>query len=170
MVSDFKNDVVTNLPDITSISFTRIDKKYLKVIIINFFLVFVSLFIGLVVLQQFVFSESVNAFKFTIYSSFTTFFAIIFLYLILSFSKRKYAIRDKDITYKSGLLISKTTTVPFSRIQHVEIDEKPISRLFTLAALSVYTAGDSSDDLEIRGIKKETALKIKEFISTNINE
>ena len=28
MVSDFKNDVVTNLPDITSISFTRIDKKY----------------------------------------------------------------------------------------------------------------------------------------------
>ena len=82
MVSDFKNDVVTNLPDITSISFTRIDKKYLKVIIINFFLVFVSLFIGLVVLQQFVFSESINAFKFTIYLSFTTFFAIIFLYLL----------------------------------------------------------------------------------------
>ena len=52
----------------------------------------------------------------------------------------------------------------------MEIDEKPISRLFGLSSLSVYTAGDSSDDLEIKGIQKETALQIKEFISTKVNE
>ena len=52
----------------------------------------------------------------------------------------------------------------------VEIDEKPISRIFGLSSISVYTAGDSSDDLEIKGIKKETALQIKEFISSKINE
>jgi membrane protein YdbS with pleckstrin-like domain len=92
------------------------------------------------------------------------------LYLILSFSKRKYALRDKDISYKAGLFTKKTTTVPFSRIQHVETDEKPISRLFGLSSLSVYTAGDSSDDLEIKGIKKGKALQIKEFITTKINE
>ena len=50
----------------------------------------------------------------------------------------------------------------FSRIQHLEIDEKPISRIFGLSSLSVYTAGDSSDDLVIRGIGKEIALKINE--------
>ena len=68
---------------------------------------------------------------------------------------KKYALRERDISYKSGLLIKKITTVPFSRIQHVEIDEKPISRLFGLASLSVYTAGDSSDDLVVKGLKKE---------------
>jgi membrane protein YdbS with pleckstrin-like domain len=62
------------------------------------------------------------------------------------------------------------TTVPFSRIQHVEIDEKPISRLFGLSSLSVYTAGDSSNDLDVTGIKNEEALRIKEFISSKINE
>jgi hypothetical protein len=39
-----------------------------------------------------------------------------------------------------------------------------------LSSLSVYTAGDSSDDLVIKGITKKKALKIKEFITTKINE
>ena len=81
-----------------------------------------------------------------------------------------YVVRDKDISYKAGLFTKKITTVPFSRIQHVEIDEKPISRIFNLASISVFTAGDSSDDLEIKGINKEKALQIKEFISTKIDE
>ncbi|MDG1195895.1 MULTISPECIES: PH domain-containing protein [unclassified Polaribacter] len=83
---------------------------------------------------------------------------------------KKYALRERDISYKSGLLIKKITTVPFSRIQHVEIDEKPISRLFGLASLSVYTAGDSSDDLVVKGLKKEVAIQLKEFIITKIDE
>ena len=87
----------------------------------------------------------------------------------IGFSRRKYVLRDKDVTYKSGVLIKKITTVPFSRIQHVEISEAPISRLFKLASLNVFTAGDSSNDLVIKGIKKEEALKIKEFINLQIN-
>ena len=90
--------------------------------------------------------------------------------MIFRFSKRKYALREKDISYKSGLFVHKITTVPFSRIQHVEIDEKPVSRIFGLSSLSVFTAGDSSDDLEIKGITKEEAQQIKEFISHKINE
>ena len=78
-------------------------------------------------------------------------------------------LREKDVTYKSGVLIEKITTVPYSRIQHVEINEAPISRIFKLASLNVFTAGDSSNDLVIKGIKKEEALKIKEFINQQID-
>ncbi len=169
MEKQFQNDVVLELPNITKIEFKRIDKSYFKVIIINFFLVFLPFLIGLIVLQQFAFSELFNEYVIYIYILFFVFFGAIFGFIQLSFPLRKYALRDKDISYKRGLLIKKMTTVPFSRIQHVEIDEKPISRLFGLASLSVYTAGDSSDDLEIRGIQKETALQIKEFISTKID-
>jgi uncharacterized protein len=170
MAAQFQNEVILALPDISKIEFKKIDKSYFKVITINFFLVFILFFIGLVVLHQFVFSDDVNAYVIYIYALFFIFFGCIFAYFLLSFSKRKYALREKDISYKSGLLARKMTTVPFSRIQHVEIDEKPISRLFGLSSLSVYTAGDSSDDLEIKGIQKETALQIKEFISTKVNE
>lgn len=169
MEESFQNDVVLDLPNITKIEFKRIDKSYLKVITINFLFAFIPFFIGLLVLHQFAFSEKVNAYIVYIYIVFFVFFGCIFGFLMLSFPLRKYALREKDISYKRGLLVKKMTTVPFSRIQHVEIDEKPISRLFGLASLSVYTAGDSSDDLEIKGIQKETALQIKEFISLKID-
>lgn len=169
-MTGFKNDVVSLLPDITRIELKKIDKSYLKVICINFFLVFITLFAGLILLHQFAFDDETNQYIIYIYLVFILIFGSIFIYLMLSFPKRKYALREKDISYKRGLFVKKMTTVPFSRIQHVETYEKPISRVFGLSSLSVFTAGDSSDDLEIRGIKKETAQKIKEFISSKINE
>lgn len=166
----FQNNLITSLPDITKIAFQKIDKSYLKVVLINFFIVFIPLLITLIVLHQLIFDDEFKEYITFIYIAFLTLFGSIFLHLLLTFPKRKYALREKDISYKSGLFVKQMTTVPFSRIQHVEIDEKPISRIFGLSSLSVYTAGDSSDDLEIKGIKKETALQIKEFISTKINE
>jgi membrane protein YdbS with pleckstrin-like domain len=170
MTATFQNNTVTSLPDITKVQFKKINQLYLKVIFINFLIVFFLLLGGLIILHQLVFQDEVNAFIFPIYISFLVLFGLILLYSFISFKKRKYALREKDISYKSGLLVKKLTTVPFSRIQHVETDEKPVSRIFGLSSLSVYTAGDSSDDLVIKGITKETALQIKEFITTKINE
>jgi membrane protein YdbS with pleckstrin-like domain len=170
MTATFQNNTVTSLPDITKVEFKKINQLYLKVIFINFLIVFLLFFGGLIVLHQLVFQDEVNAFIIPIYISFLVLFGLILLYLLASFKKRKYALREKDISYKSGLLVKKLTTVTFSRIQHVETDEKPVSRIFGLSSLSVYTAGDSSDDLVIKGITKEAALQIKEFITTKINE
>lgn len=170
MTDSFQNIAVTVLPDITEIKFINIDKNYKKVILISFLLIFTPLLTGLILLDQFVFSEEIKENMVFIYLGFIFLFIYGLFHLLLGLSKRKYALREKDISYKSGLFVKKTTTVPFSRIQHVETDEKPISRLFGLASLSVYTAGDSSDDLEINGITIETALQIKEFISIKINE
>ena len=166
----FKNDVVLDFPDIHKIDFIKINKNYFKVILVNFFLFLIPLLTILIVLHQFTFSDEVLAYSTLIYASFFMFFGFILLYNVFSFPLRKYVVREKDVSYKSGLFFKKMTTVPFSRIQHVEIDEGPISRYYKLASLSVYTAGDSSDDLVIKGLSKEKALQIKEFISSKINE
>ena len=41
--------------------------------------------------------------------------------------------------------------------------------MFHLVSLSVFTAGDSSDDLKIRGLLKEEADQINDFISSQID-
>lgn len=168
-MDQFLNFEVVNFPEIEKINFKKIHKKYLKVILLNFFcfsVVFLSISTFLIrkIVEKQALEYSIYFYSLLVLGvlSYTTI-------LILGFRKRKYAIRDKDISYKSGLLLKKTTTVPFTRIQHLEINEGMFSRLFKLASLSVYTAGDSSDDLEIKGIKKETAIQIKEFISSRIN-
>jgi len=166
---EFSNIEILQLPDISKVTFKRIHKDYLKVLILSSLTLFSVLFFIVFLLKMNV--EEVRMFPYVnyIYLILLLVFLVLIIAFGIGFSRRKYALRDKDVTYKSGVLIKKITTVPFSRIQHVEISEAPISRLFKLASLNVFTAGDSSNDLVIKGIKKEESLKIKEFINQQIN-
>jgi membrane protein YdbS with pleckstrin-like domain len=166
----FENEPVSDFPNITKIIFKSISKKFLKVILLNVSFLFCIILIGLILVDYFNLLEEFGDYFNLSYGAFIFVFSLVILLNFLAFKKRKYAIREKDISYKSGIFFKKLTTVPFSRVQHIEIDEKPISRLFGLASLSIYTAGDSSDDLVIKGVTKEIALQIKEYISTKINE
>ncbi|WP_158838546.1 PH domain-containing protein [Polaribacter sp. L3A8] len=166
----FVNETVSNFPSITEIIFKPINKKYLKVILLNVILTFSAILIGLFLADYFNVFEKTSKYVYLFYIVFIVVYFVVSLLFYVSFKKRKYAVREKDITYKSGVFFIKLTTVPFSRIQHIEVDEGLFSRFFKLASISVFTAGDSKDDLVIKGIAKETALEIKEFISTKINE
>lgn len=168
MVNSFENIAVISYPELSENEFLSIEKKYLNVIYINFFILFFAS-ISVVFLVDFTNIINISAFSFWIYIALIIAFTIQFLILKIGFSKRKYLVRSKDISYKCGLFFMKTTTVPFHRIQHIEINQGPFSRFFDLAVLSVFTAGNSSDDLKIRGIKMTDASKIKEFISTQID-
>jgi membrane protein YdbS with pleckstrin-like domain len=168
MTDSFQNIAVTSFPEITKIDFKSIEKRYLNVILINSSSIFLVLFL---IVR---FADYKGAFELIestiwIYLSLTLCFVFALLIKSIAFKKRKYAVREKDISYKNGVLFRSITTVPFNRIQHVEIDEGPISRFLGLVSLSVFTAGDSSDDLKISGLLKEEAEQIKEFISNKID-
>jgi membrane protein YdbS with pleckstrin-like domain len=168
MTDAFKNIAVTSFPDITKVDFKSIENQYLKVILINTFVAFLVLFLGICL------GDYKGLLKFIentiwIYLTFTLCFVFTLLIKTIEFKKRRYVVREKDISYKKGILFRSITTVPFNRIQHVEIDEGPISRFLGLVSLRVFTAGDSSDDLKISGLLKEEAEQIKEFISNKID-
>lgn len=82
----------------------------------------------------------------------------------LAFGKKGYAIREKDIIYKSGLLWKRQIVIPFSRIQHCQIKEGPIDSLLELARLDIYTAGGSGSDLVIPGLRPQEALELRNLI------
>ena len=60
-MTTFNNGIISQLPDITNIEFKKIDKNYLKVILITFFILFILFFVGLILLHFFVFSENILA-------------------------------------------------------------------------------------------------------------
>lgn len=80
------------------------------------------------------------------------------------FYKRGYALREKDIIYRQGVLTQTLTTIPFNRVQHCEITQGPIERLYGLKSLEIFTAGGSSSDLKIPGLIGEEAQQLKEYI------
>lgn len=168
MLDSFQNIVVSSFPNILEVEFKYINRKYLKVILINITFVYLSLLAAVFFLEykNILGLEEVSFWLFL-------FITILFIYTIfikiIGFKRRKFLVREKDISYKKGVFYKKITTVPFNRIQHVEIDQGPISRFFNLASLSVFTAGDSSDDLKVNGLLKDEAQQIKEYISNQID-
>ena len=83
----------------------------------------------------------------------------------IDFSYSGYALREKDLLYRSGWFIRKQKVVMLNRVQHVSVQSGPIERKFGLASISIYTAGASQADFTIKGIKEETAQNIKEWIN-----
>src|SRR5688572_7368869 len=85
-----------------------------------------------------------------------------------SFLNKAYALREKDVIYRSGWIIQSTHTCPFNRIQHSTVTMGPLVRKFGLARLVLYTAGSNDADLSIPGLTQATAQQLKEWITKKI--
>jgi membrane protein YdbS with pleckstrin-like domain len=92
----------------------------------------------------------------------------VFSWPMISVPKKGYAVRDKDIVYKSGVFWRSVTTIPFNRIQHVEKSSTPLDRKFSLATLQLFTAGGTGGDLKIHGLSAKTAEKLRNFILNKV--
>ena len=78
--------------------------------------------------------------------------------------RRGYALRERDIAFKSGLLWRSVTVVPFNRVQHAATGSGMLDRNFGLATLTVFTAGGSSGDLHIAGLGAERAERLRTYV------
>jgi len=96
------------------------------------------------------------------------FMLLTFFGIYIGFSRRSYALREKDLTYKKGWLFYSTTTIPFNRIQHTEVSQGPLQRKFTLCSLKIYTAGGSTSDLSIPGLEEDEAQRLRDFIAKKV--
>jgi membrane protein YdbS with pleckstrin-like domain len=81
------------------------------------------------------------------------------------FPRRGYAVRERDITYRTGWLFRTTTTVPFGMIQHSELVQGPVSRWLKIKHLRLFTAGGSGN-LRIAGLDEEQAETLRAILET----
>ncbi len=96
-------------------------------------------------------------------------FVLLCVFLIYKgFPRKGYAVRERDIHFKSGYIFSSVTSIPFARIQHCELDQGPIEKMFGLCSLQIYTAGGSSSDLVIPGLLYQDGDKLRSQILTQL--
>lgn len=149
------------LPHLSDVEYIVHPKSYLKLRLLKraiFFLILL-IAIAIVFLAGEIFAAVLSA---------AVWLVVLLLVLITEikgFKVRGYALREKDITYKQGLIFYNLTTLPFNRIQHSEISQGPLERAFKLTSLKIFTAGGASSDLEIGGLDNTEAEKLKEFIA-----
>ena len=101
---------------------------------------------------------------------FIVLFVLRFVLVLLGFPKKGYLLREQDVSYRSGLLIYKLTTIPFNRIQHVEVSQNMVEKSFGLSSVKVFTAGGSVSDLSIPGILPDKAHQIESFLLSKVSK
>ncbi|MCJ7571807.1 MAG: PH domain-containing protein [Candidatus Thermoplasmatota archaeon] len=60
------------------------------------------------------------------------------------YNKYKYALGKEELLINRGIWWKYRRTVPYSRIQHISIDQGPIEQIFGLYRVNSYTAGTGS--------------------------
>ena len=160
----FTNEVIdiSSLPKYEEIALQHPHSDYWKIICIN-----LSIFLGLIGIgtaMLLFFINEIRTHAFLITAIYLALAAILFLLFRASFKKRGYAIRTHDVIYKSGIIAESTTIVPLNRIQHIELNEGILSRVFHLGSLQIFTAGGQTGHIHISGIPIETAKNIRDLL------
>ena len=171
-MENFSNSVLTTeeIPVLEEKTFNPLEKKYLRILFIRTTLFFVFLIGGLVTVYVFN-KEEINTLAIVLVSAAVLLFLAYSLTItILGFPKKGYLVRENDISFKRGLITYKQITVPFNRIQHVEVNQGVLAKLYKLSSVKIYTAGGTSSDVSIPGIKTQTAENLKAFLSEKISE
>jgi len=153
---------LSTLPSANDLHFNGLEKDYRRLQNIVSVLVTTVVLIGLVIAAWLVHIPiwiAASAIAFWLFIGFLQ-----LLFISKGFKHKGYAIRARDLVYKTGWLYKKQITVPFTRIQHVDIKQGIIERSYKLSKLNLYTAGGASSDLTIPGINMDDAKRFKSFI------
>lgn len=69
-----------------------------------------------------------------------------------------------------GLLFRADTTVPFGRVQHIDVTQGPLERAWRLGSLTLHTAGTHNASVVLPGLAHDEALAMREAIRARIRQ
>lgn len=152
-----------SLPSVDNLSFEGLEKPYLRILLLQSLILIGALIIAWFFVPDIVDEENKEFFKW----GGLALIGLSCLRLIpvyFGFVNRGYALREKDLAFRKGWLFRSVTLVPFMRVQHAEVTQGPLSRMFGLAKLKVFTAGGSQSDISIPGLTLDRANQLKRFV------
>jgi membrane protein YdbS with pleckstrin-like domain len=80
-----------------------------------------------------------------------------------------YVLREDDLVFRRGILFSRLVAVPYGRMQLIDVNRGPVSRLLGLAELRLVTAAATSD-VTIRGLPEPTAAALRDTLVDRAEE
>ena len=75
-----------------------------------------------------------------------------------------YAERQEDLLVRRGVLVRRTSVVPYGRMQYVDVTAGPIDRALGLATVRLHTASAASD-ATVPGLTTEAAALLRDRLT-----
>lgn len=170
ITDSFSNEAVDvhALPKFEKVEFQRISDKYLKKV---FFQTGISLLLFLLGWGVLLYNQYLDTgLSFLLLGGIVLVFSFKFWNTYKMQGEYGFAIREKDILYKRGFIFSRTTVIPFNRIQHVSISRDAFDKMLNISSLGIFTAGGSGSDIHIPGLSPDLALRMKGSLSKKLSD
>lgn len=84
------------------------------------------------------------------------------------YNARGYQMSADRLRVVRGLLFRSDTVVPFSRVQHIDVQQGPLERFFGIATLTLHTAGNHNASVALPGLGEPVAREMREDIRAHI--
>lgn len=80
-----------------------------------------------------------------------------------------YVLREDDLVFRRGILLSRLVAVPYGRMQLVDVNRGPVARLLGLAELRLVTAAATSN-ITIPGLPEAVAAEVRDLLIDRAEE
>ncbi|HEX5051803.1 MAG TPA: PH domain-containing protein [Planctomycetota bacterium] len=82
----------------------------------------------------------------------------------LSYARWRFGFPGDLLLMRYGILFVEERAVPVRRMQHVDLVRGPVERLFGLATLVVFTAGNEGSAFSVPGLRADRAKELRDRI------
>jgi uncharacterized protein len=158
-----------NAPDEPT-SFTPVSRLYGWVIMVRSLIVAIPISIGAFVLDTYLTEDG-------LISSGLIIGPILFLLALFVvfrpfriWSRIGYRLSGDQIQVQRGNVWRVDTIMPFSRVQHIDIAQGPLERMFGLASLVMHSAGTHNSVVTLPGLTRTDAQDLRDHIRAEIHE
>lgn len=146
------------------IDFELLAKNYRVANQVKIAILFIITLLGLNVATQFISQAETATGHFLVHllASYGVVLWIVYaLYSWVADANKCYSLREWDVSYKSGLLAKKIVSTPIKRIQHIEVTQGAVDRLFKLSKVVILSAGHG---FVIPGLQSEIAERVRQSL------
>jgi len=161
MADPFSNEPIPtdHLPRLTDDAFVPVDPRYLRVKLAGVALTAAIVAIGTVLIAM---QAGQKIQPLLIGGGLLLLLMLVAVVRVLQVRRLAYQVREHDLSLRSGVITHRVASLPFSRVQHVNVQRGPIERSLGLATLRVSTAGP---DISIPGLARADAERIKLLVT-----
>jgi uncharacterized protein len=82
----------------------------------------------------------------------------------IAYRHAHFQLDDHGLTLWRGVLWRSVQRVPRNRVQHTDVTQGPIARIFGLATLTLFTAGNHYAAVSVPGLRHEDAVALRDHL------
>ncbi|MGB3473004.1 MAG: PH domain-containing protein [Erythrobacter sp.] len=151
---------------------TQLDPAYVTSLRLGAVVTAIPFLIGAVVVENVLHSAGDGAFPlpFGVLIALVVFVALVFIVRLpmRRWQARGYNMSVDRLRVVRGIMWRSDTVVPFSRVQHIDVDQGPIERYLDIATLTLHTAGSHNASVHLPGLNHAVATQMREDIRQHI--